>query len=246
MIFVTGDLHVPYHVDGLFQLKEKFPFLTKKDYVIVAGDFGGCFTDHTWEYLKKMMEQLPFTLLFVDGNHENFSRLNSFPVEEWNGGKIHVLLPDVFHLMRGQIFSIEGKTFFTLGGAESTDRDGRTEGFDWWKEESITEEDVEIARENLVKHQFQVDYVITHTMPSRYLYYPPFSQVSFGRANNSENALEHLRQIIDHRHWFFGHWHEDESVSQGMTAVFRYIYQLNDDEEPTCVIKIDPPYKKAL
>ncbi len=240
MIFITGDLHVPHHVDGLFQLKEKFPSLTKKDYVIVAGDFGGCFSEKSWEYLQNMMKQLPFTLLFVDGNHENFEKLNGFPMKEWNGGKIHVLLPDVFHLMRGQIFSIEGKTFFTLGGAESTDKKDRTEGKSWWKEESISDEDEENARENLVKHQFQVDYVITHTMPSCYLFYPPFYQRSFGRAMNSENRLEHLRQIMDYHHWFFGHWHEDVVISQNTTAVFRYIYQLTE-EDPICVIKIDPP-----
>ena len=65
-----------------------------------------------------------FTTLFVDGNHENFDRLYEYPVEEWHGGKVHKIRPSVIHLMRGQIFEIEGKSIFTFGGASSHDIDG--------------------------------------------------------------------------------------------------------------------------
>lgn len=55
-----------------------------------------------------------FTTLFVDGNHENHALLDTFPVEEWHGGKIHRIKPSVIHLMRGQVFEIDGKNIFTM------------------------------------------------------------------------------------------------------------------------------------
>lgn len=53
------------------------------------------------------------------GNYENFDQLYNYPIEEWNGGKIHKINDSVFHLMRGQVFKIDGKSFFTFGGASS-------------------------------------------------------------------------------------------------------------------------------
>ena len=47
--------------------------------------------------------------------------LNAFPVYEWQGGKIHRVRPHVLHLMREQVFEINGTSFFTMGGAASHD-----------------------------------------------------------------------------------------------------------------------------
>lgn len=66
-------------------------------------------------------EQKPFTTLFVCGNHENYDILDSLPVEKWHGGTVHFLRPSVIHLMRGQIFELEGQSFFTFGGGVSHD-----------------------------------------------------------------------------------------------------------------------------
>ena len=99
-----------------------------KDFVIVCGDFGGIWDkDASGGWETKMLDELeskPFTTLFVDGNHENFDRLYSYPIEEWNGGKVHKIRPSVIHLMRGQVFTIAGKKIFTFGGAKSHDISG--------------------------------------------------------------------------------------------------------------------------
>ena len=47
--------------------------------------------------------------------------LNALPERLWHGGRIHEVRPHVLHLMRGQVFDIEGYTFFTMGGAASHD-----------------------------------------------------------------------------------------------------------------------------
>jgi hypothetical protein len=56
-------------------------------------------------------------VLFVDGTHENFDLLNAMAKESWNGGKVHIVSENILHLMRGQVFNINGKLFFTFGGA---------------------------------------------------------------------------------------------------------------------------------
>ena len=121
MIFVTGDCH------GNFERfkPEYFPEqaqMTKRDIVICAGDFGGVwFGDGRDEAALDWLESLPFTLAFVCGNHENYDALERYPVKDWHGGKVHRIRSHVLHLMRGQVFELEGYHFFTMGGAKSHD-----------------------------------------------------------------------------------------------------------------------------
>jgi hypothetical protein len=42
-------------------------------------------------------------------------------VENWHGGKVQAIRKNVLHLMRGQIYEIEGQTFFIMGGAACHD-----------------------------------------------------------------------------------------------------------------------------
>ena len=67
------------------------------------------------------LAQKDFTLLFVDGNHENYDLLAEFPVQMWHGGKVQMIRENVIHLMRGQMFNLQGRRFFTFGGARSHD-----------------------------------------------------------------------------------------------------------------------------
>ena len=111
MIYITGDTH------GGFQRfnTKNFPQqkqMGRSDYAVVTGDFGGVWDDSPREaYWLDWLEEKPFTTLFVDGNHENFDRLGELPVHQWQGGKVHYVRPHVLHLMRGQVFEIDGITF---------------------------------------------------------------------------------------------------------------------------------------
>lgn len=112
-IFVTGDTHRDYDLKKLYVAN--FPQqedLTKEDYVIICGDFGGVWCgDERDEAILERYKKFNFTTLFCDGNHENFDLLNSYPIEEWHGGKIHRINDSVIHLMRGQVYDIAGKNF---------------------------------------------------------------------------------------------------------------------------------------
>ena len=136
--WVTGDIHGTLDIGKVVKFfegrEEKY---TKEDYLIICGDVGVCgFMPSDEVQTRKILRDLPVTTLFVDGNHENFEQLNSYAVEEWNGGKVHFIESDIIHLMRGQVYNIDGTTFFTFGGAYSIDKMYRTEGISWFPEET--------------------------------------------------------------------------------------------------------------
>jgi len=188
MVYITGDIHSqPFprlNTHSFFEQKE----MTKEDYVIICGDFGLVWDKEESKREKHELDELEsrsFTTLFCDGNHENFDRLNAYPVEEWHGGKVHKIRPSVIHLMRGEIYEINGKKFFVFGGANSHDiRDGVLEVGDpriktweydydklfrinhvsWWKEELPNAEEMAHGLDSLKKNDYKVDYIVTHEM----------------------------------------------------------------------------------
>ena len=89
-IYITGDTH------GTFDLRKVVYFFkgreeefSRDDYLIICGDVGVCgFMASDEAKTRDILRNLPVTVLFVDGNHENFEQLNSYAVEIWNGGKV--------------------------------------------------------------------------------------------------------------------------------------------------------------
>lgn len=111
-IYITGDTH-GYYPQLMDRLAGNNCHLTKDDILLVTGDFG-----FVWSYaenieaFKKLADE-PFTVAFIDGNHEEFPLINSFPVSEWNGGNVHRIgtSENIIHLMRGQCFNIDDMSF---------------------------------------------------------------------------------------------------------------------------------------
>lgn len=229
--YVTGDTHGE---EGRFRYKgsEILRTLKEEDYLFICGDFGYIFDGSEKEknFMKYMAEKLPFTILWVDGNHENFDLINKYPVEMWNGGKVHVTgrdaegRPKVIHLMRGQVFEIEGKKVFTFGGAYSIDKAMRREGVSWWPDEMPTDEQMAEANRNLERVNHKVDYIITHAAPEETmnLFFP--YHVDEKALNN---FLEWVRESTEYKHWYFGHLHFDEDLFRHQTCLW---FQLRDME----------------
>ena len=233
MILITGDTHGSIDGDKLFNinnLKNKGNRLTRDDYVIVAGDFGFVWNEDETELDK--LSLLDYTILFIDGNHENFDKLNTFPVEIWHGGKIHRIRDNIFHLMRGQIFDIEGKLFFTFGGAVSIDKYYRIEHLSWWKEEVPFDKEFEDAKCNLLKHNNVVDYIITHSINTRALTSKDslLSEYRF-KPTPVNDMLEYFEQTVKYNTWFFGHYHLDSIILPNKIALYQHVVQINTEEE---------------
>lgn len=213
MIYLTGDTHIPIDINKLntknFSEQKE---MTKSDFVIVLGDFGLLWKeDKTYRYWKKWLEERNFTTLWIDGNHENSDWINSLKVSEWHGGKVHKISDSIIHLMRGQIFEIEGSKFFIMGGAESIDKIYRTEGVSWWEREIPSYEEEQEAIDNLLKYKNHVDYVLTHTCPKS-LIFPMFHVKPLN--DPTTKFLDYVWHIVDCKKWYFGHWHEDKEYGR--------------------------------
>lgn len=167
MIFVTGDTHANIDI-GKLSVKNfpKQKELSKDDYLIVCGDFGLVWDGSAREmWWQDWLTEKNFTTLWIDGNHENFDILREFPQTEKFGGVVREIAPDIFHLERGQVLTIDGKKIFVMGGARSHDKEYRIEHISWWEQEMPSREEMERAIESLDKHQWKVDYVLTHCAP---------------------------------------------------------------------------------
>lgn len=225
MIFITGDTHGNIDLGKLKIFAKANSQLTWNDYLIIAGDFGGVwYADKLKDTLKDYLN-LPFTVLFIDGNHENFDLLNAYDVQIWHGGKVHKIADNIIHLMRGQVFEIESKTFFTFGGAESIDKHLRIEGVSWWVDEVPSKRDYDEALTNLAKVNNKVDYIITHSADEKALTSGPLAKFGFIVFPTSR-ALNHFEENIKYSHWYFGHFHVDIKINDRKTALYNKIVRI--------------------
>lgn len=235
MIYITGDTHgYPHYFLNGFMDDEEW---TEDDILIVCGDFGYIFlNDLNEDSFLNYLSSKPYTICFADGNHENFPAIFSYPEEIWNGGRIHRIRKNIIHLMRGQVFTLEGSKFFVMGGGFSIDWYYRTAGYSYWSEELPSEAEYEEARKNLAANGNKVDYIITHTAPSKAVRYMNiFWHMHFETQNDEKPFNEFLQhEVMDkvsYKHWYFGHFHLDREIAvYNMTAVLDGVHKIEREE----------------
>lgn len=255
MIYITGDCHGKF---GRFNI-ENFPEqkgMTKSDYVIICGDFGGIWGPYLGKYWKSeqywldWLENKPFTTLFVDGNHENFDRLcgGEYPVRKWHGGKVHEIRPSVLHLMRGEVFEIDGKKFFAFGGASShdiqdgileMDEDGewrktakkwdakyrmyRIKGLTWWPEELPSQDELDNGTQNLEKHDWKVDFIVTHSPDAS-------ATAMLGKGLYKQDVLTlylaDIKSKLEYTKHFAGHMHVNGAINDKDILLYEQIIRI--------------------
>lgn len=263
MIFVTGDIHAKPNKFANLNFPEGKE-LTKEDYVIILGDFGLVWNkdeeSDNEAYWLNWLDNKPWTTLFIDGNHENFDRLNDYkkyPCEEWCGDLVQKIRPSVIHLCRGEIFDIDGYRFLAMGGAASYDiKHGiidpadyetkeemrkackaleaqhggwqfamyRIKGISWWPQEvpNDLERDNAICNLSLVNNK--VDYILTHEASSSNV-----ALLGHGYYTPDEYSIwleEEIRNRVQYKHWYGGHYHIDQRVTNDYTCVFNNITRI--------------------
>lgn len=245
MIYITGDTHGKFS-----RFKNKTFHANENDTVIICGDFGGIWDNSpTQDYWLKWLSQKPYTILFCCGNHENFDTLYQYPVVDYAGGKAHQIAHNIYHLMRGEVFRIEEKTFFVMGGAASHDiSDGildptdknfkhqervlkkqgkkmyRIAGVSWWPQELPSQEEYDHAKDTLQAYHYTFDYIITHDCPSTIQ-----KQIDDSYPCNALNEFHQF--VAEHctfRQWFFGHYHQEMEISNKYQLIYKNIIALND------------------
>lgn len=232
MIYITGDLHGGYDIRKLFKVK-----YNPEDIIIVCGDFGYVWYSDTtrkcWEELKlrKLIERLGCTLLFVAGNHENFDRLEKYRVSKKYGGNVQKIVDNCYHLMRGETYNINGFKFLCIGGAESHDAQYRIYGESIWIQESITKEQIDKAISNCK----DIDFVISHCGPSSLvlkMFLNGDTDFSFTETVSTK-FLQDLFETIEKQEkpwkWFLGHYHSDLKYDP-FYVMYRKLYCVDTEE----------------
>lgn len=254
MIYVTGDCHGDFtKFSKRFFTQQKN--MTKDDIVIILGDFGGIQNhpdEHPIEKLKlDWLNDLNFTTAFIDGNHDNFDRLlKDYETCDFYGGKAHKIRDSIYHLIRGEIYTIEKHTFFAFGGAKSHDiQDGildpsnykdeiavkraiqrwkriktyfRVKGRSWWEQELPSTEEMEHGKAMLEKYNNKVDFVLTHCAPQH---------ICEKISNDFEPDIEteyfdEISKKLDFKKWFCGHYHIDSEIDNKHQILFHEIIRI--------------------
>ena len=228
-VFLTGDIHGSMEIlkldsDLLYSRR-----LTRDDYVIVLGDFGLPWrnpeseADSLW---LDWLEERPWTTLFIDGNHENFNALDTYPICNWHGGSVRTLRNHVMHLRRAEVFEIEGATFFAMGGAHSVDKAFRTPFESWWPQE-VPARKLRQEAEALVGEIGAVDYVLTHCPPTLELIELSLYEDFDCWPDDYNNWLQTaIADKLRFKQWFYGHMHIDAPWRRPYTPLYDTIYEL--------------------
>lgn len=209
-VYITGDTHAYIDIPKLYtkNFKEGNK-LTENDFVIICGDFG-FFWDgsETEKYFQKWFAEKPYITLFCDGNHENFNLLSEIPIVDFMGGKAGKVNDHLYHLLRGECYIIDGKKFFVMGGATSSDKQLRVENESWWPQEMPNDEEFNHAIETIKKNHYKFDYIISHCAPDSVV-----DKLSYGFYEHDKltNFFEHkVKNECDFKQWHFGHYHLDK------------------------------------
>lgn len=254
MIYITGDTHSDFRRFS----KSNFPEqneMTKDDYCIIAGDFGGVWyraNDMVHGKSEKFnldeLNSRAFTTLFIPGNHENYARLMSdeFPVREWKGGLVKEIRPSILMLMRGEMYEIDGAKIFAFGGAASHDiKDGILDGEspDWKKKAkqldkqgkylyrikgiSWWEEELPTTEEM----QHGLDTLDRYSWKTDFVIThcaPSSTQALLGWYENNilTQYLEEIRQKLVYKRWFFGHYHDNRQVNAQDILIYEQVIRV--------------------
>ena len=272
-VVITGDIHGDF--SGVIKAADKLP---EPSLIIISGDFGGVWAfdprmvDLSRSSLKyssmfdeaennlsresKKLDELSsnlkgHTLMFIDGNHENFDRLYSFPEVNVYNAKAHQIRSNILHIKRGEIVKVNGMKLFMFGGAYSHDISGglvdiespnaaiqymeametglafRTKRVSWWKEEKPSDEELDYGYKQIEKNP-EVDYVVTHQTNMAIE-----SKIGINyKGEFGYDFHDFLRAIdinLDFKLWFFGHYHDNILLDDKHMLLYEKYISINKE-----------------
>ena len=210
-VLITGDTHG----DGFKRIKDAKTL--GGSILIICGDFGYVWNNiKTNDYNLNIINDIGIKVLFLDGNHEDFDLLEKYPKNMMFGGEVQILRENIIHLLRGEIYTINNKRIFIIGGANSTDKEYRVLGESFWKQEVPNLIERDRAIQNLEMENNKVDIILTHTPPSSIL---KLMNKEY-RIDEYTDFLEYIKKTTSYRHWYFGHIHENKKVDKKHTCVY--------------------------
>lgn len=213
MIFLWGDIHGEHEVNSYTKFHRDNKKILDDNPVIFLGDWGFLWSEprrKSEQYWIDWFSSKSNKFYIVDGNHENHKLISELPIVEECGGKMRKLEDNIFFMMRGEIYQIDGKTFWAFGGAMSIDKAHRIEGKSWWPEEVASYEEMQYGIDKLESVNWKVDYVIAHTLPKTIV------ATMFVADKEPDPTSAYfdfvIGQRLEFKMWFCGHFHEDRNI----------------------------------
>lgn len=156
-LIVFGDWHGNGHY-----AQRQLNRIAKQDRIpdayVHLGDFG--IWKYSTDFLKRVERELSkqgVELWFIDGNHEDFTMLKNYPFDDRGLQKV---TKHIFRIPRGYAWKWSDKTLVGMGGAFSVNKRWLKAGYDWFPDETITEEDFQKTIANGT-----ADVLFTHEAP---------------------------------------------------------------------------------
>lgn len=247
LIYIVGDIHgsISKMKDIVKIIKLDKPDLNSEDYIISLGDFGYKYiASNNLSYYPKHMidecvdfdnyiENLPATILTIDGNHENFKYWFSQDNIEMFNSEVSQLGSNVFWLKRGQIYNINDRKIFTMGGGLSIDKCYRRENVSWWFEELPNENEMNSGLDALNRNKNDVDLILTHSAPYN-IESSIFSLYGMRKCEDPLNDtflkyLDCISQNVSFKYWMFGHYHFDQDIDRKYFCLYNKVIKMTSE-----------------
>lgn len=210
-IAVAGDWH--RNMRWVSQLINFLATQRHITHILHVGDFG--IIGNTSEYLRTLDEATSRTgveVYFVRGNHDNPDFLDSLPLDHRGFAPLsYSSTPRVFYVPDGTFMTWRGKTILGIGGAVSIDKRLRSAGLEWWPNEVIPGNILDVVEPHLPLEG--VDVIISHDAPelAAVPLNPAFAAL-FSRevVDECEAHRSYFQEVVDAlrpRNLIHGHYH---------------------------------------
>lgn len=219
MIYYTGDTHG--QANKILSFADRFQ-LSMEDTIVILGDAGLNYygNDRGDKRVKRSLNESGVTVFIIHGNHER--RPGSLPYYRqatWSGGAVYVEddFPNLLFAKDGEIFDLDGHQAIVIGGAYSVDKFYRLQrGVHWFDDEQPSQEIKDCVASALENAGWQIDTVLSHTCPAKYVpieaFLPGINQVAVDRS--TEDWLDDIENRLKYNHWLCGHWHIDKKIDK--------------------------------
>ena len=137
----------------------------------------------------------------------------------WHGGIVYFEddYPNLLFAKDGEIYDLDGQKAIAIGGAYSVDKYYRLQrGMNWFPDEQPSEEIKQRTEMQLSTIDWNVDVVLSHTCPQKYVpieaFMPGLDQSKVD--HSTEEWLDTIEDRLNYRDWFCGHWHIDKRIDK--------------------------------
>lgn len=216
MIYITGDKH------GNFLDVYKFcknNNTKKEDILIILGDAGINYFLNGRDYtLKEELKDYPITFFCIHGNHEERpENIYSYIEKKFHEGNVFYEedYPNLLFAKDAEIYDFNGRKTIVIGGAYSVDKYYRLmHNYNWYPSEQPSEETKEKVKKVLALRNNQIDVILSHTCPYKYLPREMFIDGIENVDNTTEYYLDEIDDTVEYQDWYCGHFHTDKKVKK--------------------------------